>query len=163
MAGARVPSVEEARFVETQQPITLAVVVAAFAGGTVGLVAMAPLVAGIPLALGIFDTAPLASLAALFGADALVGIAVFAAGGVLVLPLFFVVTATFLPPDQPRWARGVTMASLFWVTFLFLFWPGDGALTAVVFLVVTLLGHWVYGLALGVVTHSLTGIPEHDV
>ncbi len=163
MAGARVPSVEEARFVETQRPITLAVVVAACAGGTVGLVAMAPLVAGIPLALGIFDTAPLASLAALFGADALVGIAVFAAGGVLVLPLFFVVTATFLPPDQPRWARGVTMASLFWVTFLFLFWPGDGAFTAVVFLVVTLLGHWVYGLALGVVTHSLTGIPEHDV
>lgn len=163
MSHPSVPTVEEARYADVDEPITVRVVLAAFAGGFAGLVLMSPLVVGVPLLLGVFEIDPLVEVIPLLDTGPLVGAVVFALGGVFVLPLFFIVTATFLPPREPRWARGVTMSTLFWVTFLFLFWPGGGTLTDAVFLVVTLLGHWVYGLALGVVTHTLTGIPEHNV
>jgi len=159
------PVFEEARFGDVSEPITLRVILAAMAGGTLGLVAMLPFVVGVPLALGVFEPGPLAGIASLLVGDGgpLVGAAVFAAGGAFVLPLFFVVTGSFLPPRNPRYARGVTMSTLFWATFLLLFWPGGSLFTSAVFVVVTLLGHWVYGLVLGVTTHYLTGIPEHDV
>jgi len=163
MALSPVPTVEEARYADVDEPITGRVVLAAFAGGLAGLVAMAPIVVGIPVLLGVFEVDPLLEVIPLLETTALVGVVIFVLGGVFVLPLFFVVTATFLPPKSPRWARGVTMSSLFWVAFLYLFWPGGGALTDVVFLVVTLVGHWVYGVTLGVVTHTATGIPEHNV
>ena len=163
MARSSVPTVEEARYAQADEPITRRVVLAAVAGGLVGLVAMAPFVVGIPLLLGVFQVEPLLEVIPLFETTSLVGVLVFGLGGVFVLPLFFVVTATFLPPRDPRWVRGVTMSTLFWVAFLYLFWPGGGTVTDAVFLVVTLLGHLVYGVALGVVTHAATGIPEHDV
>jgi hypothetical protein len=163
MAHSSVPTVEEARYADVDEPITGRVVLAAFTGGLAGLVAMAPVVVGVPVLLGVFEVNPLLQAFPLVDTTPLIGALIFAAGGVFVLPLFFVVTGTFLPPREPRWARGVTMSTLFWVTFLFLFWPGGGTLTDAVFLVVTLLGHWVYGLALGVVIHTLTGIPEHAV
>ena len=159
------PSPEEARFGDVTEPITLRVVLAALAGGTLGLAAMLPFVVGIPVAFGVFQLAPLADIGTLIAGDGgpLVGAAIFAAGGAFVLPLFFVVTGSFLPPRNPRYMRGVTMSTLFWVTFLLLFWPGGSAFTNAVFVVATLLGHWMYGLVLGVTTHYLTGIPEHDV
>lgn len=163
MAHSSVPTVEEARYAEADEPITRRVVLAAFAGGLAGLVAMAPVVVGIPLVFGLFEVDPLLEVIPLVETTPLIGVLIFALGGAFVLPLFFVVTATFLPPREPRWARGVTMSTLFWVAFLYLFWPGGGTLTDIVFLVVTLLGHWLYGIVLGVVTHTLTGIPEHDV
>ncbi|SEW27983.1 DUF6789 family protein [Halobacterium jilantaiense] len=163
MSLSPVPTVEEARYASVDEPITARVVLAAFAGGLAGLVAMAPVVAGVPLVLGVFEVDPLLEVIPLVDGGPLVGVLVFALGGVFALPLFFVVTATFLPPREPRWARGVTMSTLFWVTFLYLFWPGGDTLTDAVFLVVTLVGHWLYGVVLGVMTHTLTGIPEHDV
>jgi hypothetical protein len=163
MALSPVPTVEEARYAEADEPITARVVIAAFAGGLAGLLLMAPVVAGVPMLLGLFEPDPLLAVVPLVDGGPVVGALVFSLGGVFVLPLFFVVTATFLPPREPRWARGVTMSTLFWITFLYLFWPGGGTLTDAVFLVVTLLGHWLYGLTLGVVTHTLTGIPEHDI
>jgi hypothetical protein len=163
MAHSSVPSVEEARYADANEPITRRVVVASFVGGIAGLLLMTPVIVGVPILLGVFEVDPLLSAVPLLETPPLVGVLVFVLGGAVVLPLFFVVTATFLPPRDPRWARGVTMSTLFWVAFLYLFWPGGGALTDAVFLVVTLLGHWVYGLALGVLTHALTGIPEHEV
>ena len=163
MSLSSVPTVEEARYAEVDEPITMRVLLAAFAGGLAGLVAMAPVIAGVPLLLGVFEVDPLLEVIPLVDGGPLIGVLVFALGGVFVLPLFFVVTATFLPPREPRWARGVTMSTLFWVAFLYLFWPGGSMLADGVFLVVTLLGHLLYGLVLGVVTHTLTGIPEHDV
>jgi len=163
MALSPVPTVEEARYAEVDEPITLRVVLAAFAGGLAGLVAMTPFVIGVPLLLGVFDVDPFLEAIPLVDITPFIGALVFSLGGVFVLPLFFIVTGTFLPPREPRWARGVTMSTLFWATFLFLFWPGGGIFSNVVFLVVTLLGHWVYGLALGLVTHTVTGIPEHNV
>lgn len=163
MSLSSIPTVEEAQYAEADEPITLRVVLAAFAGGLLGLLLMAPIIAGIPILLGVFKMGPLLEVVPLVEGGPLVGILVFALGGIFVLPLFFIVTATFLPPREPRWARGVMMSTLFWITFLYLFWPGGGTVTDGVFLVVTLLGHWLYGLSLGLVTHTLTGIPEHNV
>jgi len=163
MSLSSVPSIEEARYAEVDEPITSRVVLAAFAGGLAGLVAMAPVVVGVPLLFGVFEVDPLLEVVPLVETTPLIGVTIFSLGGVFVLPLFFVVTATFLPPREPRWARGVTMSTLFWVAFLYLFWPGGDTLTDAVFLVVTLFGHLLYGVVLGLVTHALTGIPEHDV
>lgn len=150
---------------ELDEPITPRVVLSSFAGGIVGLVAMAPVIAGIPIVLGVFQVGPLEAFARLVIADAsaTLGIAFFAVGGAFVLPLFFVVTASFLPPREPRWLRGVTISSLFWVSFVFVFWPGDSLVVNTTFVVVTLLAHWIYGGVLGLVMARLTGIPEHDV
>lgn len=156
---------EDARLDDVDEPITPRVVLSSFAGGILGLVAMAPVIAGIPMVLGVFQVDPLARFARLVIADAgaTLGLAFFAVGGAFVLPLFFVVTASFLPPREPRWLRGVTIASLFWVSFVFVFWPAGTTTVNALFVVVTLVAHWVYGGVLGLVMQRLTGIPEHDV
>jgi hypothetical protein len=150
---------------EVEDPLTMRAVLASFAAGTAGLAAMAPVIAGIPIVLGVFQVDPLARFARLVIADAnaTLGVAFFAAGGAVVLPLFFLATASFLPPAKPRAARAVTIAVVFWVSFVFVFWPAGGALTAASFVVLTLLAHVLYGAILGVVLDRLTGIPEHDV
>jgi hypothetical protein len=158
-------AVEEPTLGESENPLTLRALVGSFAGGAAGIVVMAPIIAGIPVMLGIFDVTPIARFADLViaEADALLGIALFVAGGVVVLPLFFVVTATFLPPREPRFLRGVTISTFFWVSFVYVFWPGGGVVVDAVFLVLTLVSHWVYGAVLALAMQRLTGIPEHSV
>lgn len=158
-------AVEEQVAPEHEDPLTPRAVVSAMAGGVAGLVVMAPVIAGIPILLGVFQMEPLEQFANLVIADAsgTLGAAFFVAGGAVVLPLFFVVTATFLPPREPRYARGATIATMFWVAFVYIFWPGAGLWVNSVFLVVTLVAHLLYGLVLGGVMQRLTGIPEHRV
>lgn len=146
-------------------PITLRVVLSGILGGVVGLAAMIPVAVGVPAVLGLFELENPEGFAVLVGAEPSValGITFFALGGAVVLPLFFVVTADFLPPEEPRYLRGVTMATIFWPGFVISFWPGGGGAVATAFVVFSLLGHWAYGLALGGVLTVLTGIPEHDV
>ncbi|WP_232702562.1 DUF6789 family protein [Halobacterium wangiae] len=150
---------------ENDEPLTLRVIGSAIVGGIAGLVVMAPIIAGIPLLLGVFEAEPLAAFANLVirQADATVGLAFFVGGGAFVLPLFFVVTATFLPPREPAYLRGVTIALLFWVTFVFIFWPGANLVVNASFLVLTFAAHVVYGTVLGFVMMRLTGIPHHQV
>jgi len=158
--GTEVPALGEA-----ENPLTLRVVASAFAGGLAGILVMSPVVAGIPILLGVFDLDPLSRFADLVIADAsaALGIAFFVAGGVVVLPLFFLVTASFLPPHEPKYLRGVTISSFFWVSFAYIFWPGGGAFVNGVYVVATLISHWLYGAILGAVMQRLTGIPEHKV
>jgi len=148
-----------------EEPLTLRVVAGAFVGGVAGLVVMAPVIAGIPMLLGIFQVDPLARFADLViaEADALLGLAFFVAGGIVVLPLFFVVTASFLPPREPKYLRGATISSFFWVSFVYIFWPDSSLFVNGVFVVVTLVSHWLYGAVLGATMERLTGIPEHRV
>lgn len=156
---------EEPVLGEYEEPLTPRAVLSSFAGGIAGLVVMAPVIAGIPMLLGVFQMEPLEQFANLVIADAnsTLGIYFFLAGGAFVLPLFFLVTATFLPPREPRYARGATISTLFWASFVFIFWPGASTYVNAVFLVVTLVAHWLYGLVLGLVMQRLTGIPEHRV
>lgn len=158
-------AVEEQVVADHEEPLTPRAVLSSFAGGIAGLVVMAPVIAGIPILLGVFEMEPLEQFANLVIADAnaTLGMAFFVAGGAFVLPLFFLVTATFLPPREPRYLRGATISTLFWASFVFIFWPAGGMYVNAVFLVVTLVAHWLYGLVLGTVMQRLTGIPEHQV
>lgn len=152
-------------FGETEEPLTLRAIASSIIGGIAGLVVMAPVIAGIPILLGVFQAEPLAEFSNLIiaEADATLGLAFFVAGGAFMLPLFFVVTATFLPPREPEYLRGATIATMFWVSFVFIFWPNASLYVNTVFLVVTLVAHWLYGAVLGLVMTRLTGIPEHHV
>lgn len=156
---------EETEVPNTEEPLSWRVVLSGIAGGVAGLIAMAPIVGGVPYLLGIFEVEALASFSEFIigQPSALLGLLFFIGGGAVVLPLFFVATATFLPPQEPVYLRGVTISSIFWVTFIFIFWPGNTLLVNAAFLVVTLVAHWVYGAVLGLTMQKISGIPEHAV
>lgn len=158
-------AVDEPVFGETEEPLTLRAIASAIVGGIAGLVVMTPVIAGIPILLGVFQLDPLAEFSNLIiaQADATLGLAFFVAGGAFMLPLFFVVTASFLPPRDPAYLRGATIATMFWVSFVFIFWPDASLYVNSLFVVVTLVAHWLYGAVLGLVMTRLTGIPEHRV
>lgn len=146
--------------------ITPRVVLVAFLGGAAGLVAMTPVLVGLPALLGLFEADPLLDVAGLGSVvgvepDLATGLAVFALGGTVALPLLFVVAGAFLPPREPRALRGVSFALVMWTGFAIAFWPGWRA--AVLFLGLSLVGHVVYGLVLGGVMERLAYVPEHAV
>jgi len=149
-------------------PITGRVVLGAMAGGLAGTVAMLPVLVGVPELLGLFRTAPVtqfAGLATFVGLEPTIslGIVLFAFGGTVALPLTFLVVGAFLPPESPRYLRGVTFATAFWFGFVPAFWPNAGLLTTSAFLVFSLLGHWIYGFTLGYILGRVAGIPQHSV
>lgn len=153
---------------EEYSPITLRVVATAMVGGFVGMVLMLPLLVGVPVLFNLFRTEPIAQFAPFLAQVGVqrslwLGVGLFIVGGTTVLPLMFVVVAAFLPPEEPRYLRGVTYATLFWTGFLLAFWPGGNWLTITVFLVVSLLSHWIYGAVLGLTLTRTVGIPQHDV
>lgn len=163
------PSLTEEPIVEELEiPITLRVIAVAMGGGLVGMVLMLPLLAGIPIALDLFETESIlefANFAVFLGLEPslIVGIVLFVVGGITILPLLFLVAGAFLPPEEPRYVRGATFATIIWIGFVMAFWPGGGVLTGVLFLVISLISHWIYGAALGYVLHVAIGIPQHDV
>lgn len=151
-----------------ETPITLRVIAAAMGGGLVGMALMLPLLAGVPMALDLFQTESIlefANFAVFLGLEPslTVGAVLFVIGGTTVLPLFFLVAGAFLPPEEPRYLRGATFATVIWVGFAMAFWPPGGVLTSVLFVVISLVSHWIYGTALGYVLHSAIGIPQHAV
>lgn len=161
-------ALEQPVLAEMGLPISAKVVLVSMAGGLLGTVLMLPVLVGIPQALGLFRTEPItqfAGFAAFFGIEptAMLGMVVFGLGGTLVLPLIFLVVGSFLPPREPRYLRGATFATFFWTGFAPAFWPGTGMLAIAIFLVVSLVAHWIYGLTLGFVLDRTTGIPQHDV
>ncbi|WP_416839828.1 DUF6789 family protein [Haloferax sp. DFSO52] len=154
---------------ETIDPaITGRVILTAMAGGLLGTVLMLPILVGIPELLGLFVTEPItrfAGIALFFGFEPSVplGIVLFGIGGVLVLPITFVVVGAFLPPENPGYLRGVSFATLYWVGFVPAFWPDGNVAIIASFIVFSLVAHWVYGLALGYILDSRVGIPQHEV
>lgn len=164
-SSGTVVSIEDEPLEEVEEPLSLRAVLSGVLGGVAGLVGMAPIVAGIPIALGIFQDEPLADFASLVvaQADPTIGAVIFVVGGAFVLPLFFVVTASFLPPRSPAWARGVTMGLIFSTSFIYVFWPNGSLSVNAIFVAVALVAHVVYGGLLGGVMERLTGIPEHEV
>ncbi|WP_380678547.1 DUF6789 family protein [Salinigranum sp. GCM10025319] len=167
-AEADTVTIDNASVSELGLPISARVVLMAMAGGLLGTVLMLPVLVGVPGALGLFLTDPVtrfAGFAAFFGIEptATLGMVVFGIGGTFVLPLIFLVVGSFLPPREPRYLRGVTFATFFWTGFAPAFWPDSGALVIGVFLIVSLVGHCIYGATLGFVLDRTTGIPQHEV
>ncbi|ELZ85039.1 hypothetical protein C453_10675 [Haloferax elongans ATCC BAA-1513] len=154
---------------ETLEPeITGRVIAAAMGGGLIGTILMLPVLVGIPGALGLFVTEPVtrfAGFALFFGFEPTVtlGVLLFGIGGVIVLPLTFVVVGAFLPPESPEYLRGVSFATLYWLGFVPAFWPGTDLAVLASFLVFSLAAHWIYGLALGYTLDFVAEIPQHQV
>jgi len=149
-------------------PITGRRLVTAMVGGAAGVLAMVPVLVGIPWLLNVFRVEPIESFAAIgeflaLEASVTVGIFLFVAGGVVILPTLFLVAGPFAPPERPKYLRAVTVATMFWPGFVFTFWPGGDTVTIAAFLVVSLLAHWIYGAVLGTVVVRSTGLPYHDV
>lgn len=153
----------------------------AMGAGTVGLAAMVPVLVGIPIAVGVFETEPItnfATIGSLFGLidiaalgtplgldpALLFGSLLFAFGGIVFLPVQFLIVATFLPPATPRRYRGLTFSVLWWGGFVAAFLPsGEGTLTVGLFVAVSIVAHLVYGLVLGTLLDRYAEIPEHTV
>ncbi|MEF8840620.1 MAG: DUF6789 family protein [Haloarculaceae archaeon] len=159
---------EELEGSAAQLPITIRLVGTAMLGGVVGIVLMLPLLVGAPLALGLFRTGPIvefSSIVSFFGLQPslALGVAMFVLGGSTLLPVQLLVIGGFLPPESPRYLRGASFATAYWFGFLFAFWPGGGAVTVGIFVVVSLVSHWIYGLSLGYLLDRWAEIPQHDV
>ena len=126
-------------------------VIGAIAGG-VGLLAMAPILwAGV--ALGVIDSASFAELAHLgLGRpeSALLGYVIFAGGGMTTWPLLFAVLNDYLP-GRTMIQSGFGFATIMWTGFLVAFYASQSGLALVLYLLLTLLAHWAYGVLLGLV------------
>ena len=151
---------------DAELDITRRQVLAAFAGGAAGLAAMVPVLFALPALLGLFRADPLVDVAELgrvlgFEPSLALGAVVFVAGGVVALPLLFVVAGAFLPPREPRYARARTFATIVWTGFVIAFWPGEHA--GVLFLGLSLAGHWVYGYVLGRVMDRFAHVSQHTI
>ena len=152
----------------SEVPITVRLVLTAMVSGLVGMVLMLPLLVGVPVLFGLFRTEPIvqfANIGVFFGFEPTLalGVALFVVGGTTILPLMFLVVGAFLPPKRPRYARGVTFATVFWVGFVLAFWPGEGILAVSLFLVFSLVSHWIYGGVMGLMLDYFVEIPQHDV
>lgn len=159
---------EELKGGAAELPITIRLIGTAMLGGVVGMVLMLPLLVGAPLALGLFRTAPIvefSSVGSFFGLQPslALGIAIFVLGGSTLLPVQFLVVGGFLPPESPRYLRGASFATAYWFGFLFAFWPGGGAVTIAIFVLVSLVSHWIYGLSIGYLLDRWAEIPQHEV
>ena len=149
-------------------PITIRLIGTAMLGGVVGMVLMLPLLVGAPVALGLFRTAPIvdfASVGSFFGLQPSLGLGIFmfVLGGSTLLPVQFLVIGGFLPPESPRYVRGASFMTAYWFGFVFAFWPGGGAITVGIFVVVSLVSHWIYGISLGYLVDRWAEIPQHRV
>ncbi|WP_277553102.1 DUF6789 family protein [Halobaculum limi] len=149
-------------------PITVKVLGFGMAAGLLGMLTMLPVLVGVPFALGVFRPDPIVEFVPLTGLLGIeptltLGLALFVAGGTVLLPMVFLVVGAYLPPRTPRYLRGATFATIFWTGFVPAFWPGGSALTVGVFLVISLVAHWVYGVVLASVLDRTVGIPQHKV
>lgn len=149
-------------------PITLRLLGTAMVSGFIGMVAMLPILVGIPVLLDLFQTDPIVQFST-FGSflglepSLRLGIVLFVLGGTLFLPIQFVVVGAYLPPEVPRYARGVTFALIYWIGFLMVFWPDAGLLAAGLFVAFSFLYHVSYGLVLGYLIDEWGEIPQHAV
>jgi hypothetical protein len=159
--------------------ITLRLVGLSMVCGLIGMVVMLPLLAGVPVALGIFQAEPLiefANIATFFGITPdligsvlgydprlVLGGLIFVFGGILFLPVQFLVVASFLPPETPRFVRGGTFAILWWFGFVFAFWPSGAVITIAAFVLLSFAAHLLYGLTMGYLITRWAAIPQHAV
>lgn len=124
-------------------------VIGAVAGG-LGILAMSPVLL-VAVAFGVLDTASFAELAHLGlgrSDNVILGYLIFAGGGMTTWPLLFAVLNSYLP-GRLMIQSGVTFATIAWTGFLVAFYTGQSGLALVLYLLLTLVAHWMYGAVLG--------------
>lgn len=133
------------------------------AGGLVGTAAMTGVlfIAG---QAGAFEFEAFASLTQPIGLDAVgppvtIGYLIFLANGMVPWPLLFASIKEYLPGGRDP-VRGVVFGTILWTGFVFAFFRGFTGTTLVVYLVLTLVAHWVYGFSLGRVFEYLATRPD---
>ncbi|MFC7131736.1 MULTISPECIES: DUF6789 family protein [Salinibaculum] len=133
------------------------------AGGLVG-VAMMTVVLLVAESFGAFSRESFGALARLVGLGGLVpevtvGYLIFLAGGMFPWPLLFASLKEYLPGDS--WpVAGVFFGTALWTGFVGAFYAGFGGVSLVLYLVLTLVAHWVYGASLGLVFSYLSERPD---
>ena len=133
------------------------------AGGMVGT-AMMTVVLLFAESLGAFNRASFAQVTELIGLEAYVpsvtfGFLVFLLGGMIPWPLLFASLLSYLPGERMP-VSGIFFGTALWTGFALAFWDGFLGLTLVLYLVLTLLAHWVYGASLGLVFEYLSERPD---
>jgi hypothetical protein len=105
--------------------------------------------------LGAFSRASFAGLTRLVGLEGVVpevtaGFLLFLAGGMVPWPLLFASLKEYLPGES--WpVAGVFFGTALWTGFVGALYPGVTGVALALYLVLTLVAHWVYGASLGLV------------
>ena len=133
------------------------------AGGLVGT-ALMTVVLLVAESLGAFSRASFAELTRLVGLGGYVpeitfGYLLFLAGGMVPWPLLFASLMEYLPGERMP-VNGIFFGTALWTGFVLAFYDGFAGTTLVLYLVLTLVAHWVYGASLGFVFEYLSTRPE---
>jgi hypothetical protein len=130
-------------------------------GGLVGT-ALMTVVLLVGVALGGFESSSFATLAQLINLDTIgpalpLGYIIFLGGGMTTWPLLFASLEAYLPGKTIR-QRGIPFGTVLWTGFVLAFYEPGVSLG--IYLVTTLVAHWVYGFGLGAVFDYLGNRPE---
>lgn len=133
------------------------------AGGLVGT-ALMTVVLLVAEQFDAFSRESFADLTALVGLEGWVpeitfGFLLFLAGGMLPWPLLFASLEQYLPGHRMPIA-GLFFGTALWTGFVFAFYEGFAGTTLGLYLALTLVAHWVYGLSLGLVFEYLSNRPS---
>lgn len=133
------------------------------AGGLVGT-AMMTVVLVVAEQFGAFSRESFGALTQLIGLGGYVpeitfGYVLFLAGGMVPWPLLFASLTAYLPGES-RAVSGIFFGTALWTGFVMAFWAGFTGFSLVLYLVLTLVAHWVYGLSLGLVFDYLSERPD---
>ncbi|MFW6320994.1 MAG: DUF6789 family protein [Halohasta sp.] len=132
--------------------------------GLVGMIAMQPIF-GVATVLGVLDPVAFSGFANIvgYGLNFWGGVAIFVLGGITVLPLMFITLGNYLPPASSISLRGVTYGTIVWTGFALAFYTGQSGAALVIYLVMTLVNHWIYGAVLGRVYTQFASIAAYEV
>ncbi len=87
------------------------------------------------------------------------GYLLFLAGGMVPWPLLFASLLGYLPGERMP-INGLFFGTALWTGFVLAFYDGFTGTTLLLYLIATLVAHWVYGAALGFVFEYLSTRPE---
>ncbi|MHB9287749.1 DUF6789 family protein [Halobacteriales archaeon Cl-PHB] len=133
------------------------------AGGLVGT-AMMTVVLLVAETFGAFSRQSFADLTALIGLEGYVpavtfGYLLFLLGGMFPWPLLFASLAEYLPGERMP-VQGIFFGTALWTGFALAFFDGFTGVGLLLYVVLTLIAHWVYGVSLGFVFEYLSTRPD---
>ncbi|MDQ2073516.1 DUF6789 family protein [Haloarcula sp. NS06] len=169
-SGVEDPPINDDGLTEVEEFDSLAGILAdgvvGAAGGLVGT-AMMTVVFLIAQSLGAFNLNDFAILTELVGLtgyvpEVLFGFVIFLGGGMFPWPLLFASLKAYLP-GQSDPVSGAFFGGAMWTGFVLAFYTDQSGLTLVLYAVLTLVAHVVYGIGLGAVFNYFSTRPDSIV